>query len=84
LGRIYFNRKDYRRAEQAFERALELDPRLLPAYYQCALASIRNGKPEKGKQLLETFDRKRRLREPEPKPSPEVSGPVRQVSPQIP
>ncbi len=62
LGKLYFRRKEYARAEQSFEKALQLDPTLIGAYYEYGLACLRDGKPEKGKMLLETFDRKQALR----------------------
>lgn len=62
LGKLYFRRKEYERAEQSFEKALQLDPPLVGAYYEYGLACLRNGKPDKGKRLLETFDRKQALR----------------------
>ncbi len=62
LGKIYFQRKEFERAEQSFERAVRLDPELLGAYYEYGLTCLRNGESEKGKLLLETFNRKRALR----------------------
>jgi tetratricopeptide (TPR) repeat protein len=62
LGKFYLKRKELERAEQSFEKAIRFDPKLLGAYYQYGLACTRNGKPEKGRQLLETFNRRRALR----------------------
>jgi tetratricopeptide (TPR) repeat protein len=62
LGKVYFHRKEFERAEQFLEKAVQLDPMLSSAYYQYGLACLRNGKPEKGKMLLATFNRKRLLR----------------------
>jgi tetratricopeptide (TPR) repeat protein len=62
LGKFYLKRKELERAEQSFEKAIHFDPKLLGAYYQYGLACTRNGKPEKGRQLLETFNRRRALR----------------------
>jgi tetratricopeptide (TPR) repeat protein len=64
LGKLYLKRKELERAEQSFERAIQLDPKLLGAYYQCGLTCIRQGKSEKGKSLLETFNRRRTLHAP--------------------
>jgi tetratricopeptide (TPR) repeat protein len=61
LGKVYFQRKEFERAEQFLEKAVRLDPMLSSAYYQYGLACLRNGKQEKGKMLLETFSRKRVL-----------------------
>ena len=61
LGKLYFQRKDFERAEQSFEKAVRYDPLLLRAYYQYGLTCIRNGKSEKGRTLLDTFNRKRAL-----------------------
>jgi tetratricopeptide (TPR) repeat protein len=61
LGKLYFQRKDFERAEQSFENAVRYDPLLLRAYYQYGLMCIRNGKSEKGRMLLDTFNRKRAL-----------------------
>ncbi|PYV85955.1 MAG: hypothetical protein DMG05_21405 [Acidobacteria bacterium] len=61
LGKLYFQRKDFERAEQSFENAVRYDPLLLRAYYQYGLMCIRHGKSEKGRALLDTFNRKRAL-----------------------
>ena len=62
LGKLYLQQRDFVKAEQFLERALALDPALFRAYYQYGIACIRNGKTEKGKEMLETFNRKRALR----------------------
>jgi tetratricopeptide (TPR) repeat protein len=62
LGKFYLKRKELERAEQSFEKAILFDPKLVGAYYQYGLACTRNGKPEKGRQLLEIFNRRRALR----------------------
>jgi tetratricopeptide (TPR) repeat protein len=61
LGKLYFQRKEFDRAEESLEKAITLDPKLLRAYYQYGMTCLRNGKPEKGKMLLDTFKRKRAL-----------------------
>jgi tetratricopeptide (TPR) repeat protein len=61
LGKLYFQRKEFDRAEELLEKAVTLDPKLLRAYYQYGMTCLRNGKPEKGKMLLDTFNRKRAL-----------------------
>lgn len=62
LGKLYLQQRDFVKAEQFLEKALALDPALFRAYYQYGIACIRNGKTEKGKEMLETFNRKRALR----------------------
>jgi len=62
LGKLYFQRKEFDRAEQSFEAALRLDRTLVGAYYEYGLTCLRNGKPEKGKLLLDTFNRKQEER----------------------
>ncbi|PYV43619.1 MAG: hypothetical protein DMG06_09950 [Acidobacteria bacterium] len=61
LGKLYFQRREFDQAEQSFENAVRYDPQLLRAYYQYGLTCIRNGKSEKGRMLLNTFNRKRAL-----------------------
>lgn len=46
LGRAYFARGDYERAEQFFVRCLRLNPFCVPAYFHLTLASLRRGRPE--------------------------------------
>jgi tetratricopeptide (TPR) repeat protein len=62
LGKLYLQQRDFVKAEQFLEKALALDPSLVRAYYQYGIACIRNGKTEKGKEMLEIFNRKRALR----------------------
>ena len=62
LGKLYLQERDFVKAEQYLEKAISLDPSLFRAYYQYGLACLRNGKTEKGKEMLETFNRKRALR----------------------
>jgi tetratricopeptide (TPR) repeat protein len=62
LGKVCFQRRDYLKAEEALEKAISLDPSLTKAYYHYGMACLRLGKTEKGKELLETFNRKRTLR----------------------
>ncbi|MEW5976494.1 MAG: tetratricopeptide repeat protein [Acidobacteriota bacterium] len=62
LGKWYLKNGQPALAESSLERALELDPQLLGAYYQAALACLRNGKKDKGRALMEAFQKKRALR----------------------
>jgi len=62
LGKLYLQQRDFVKAEQYLEKAITLDPSLVRAYYQYGIACVRNGKTEKGKEMLETFNRKRALR----------------------
>src|SRR5262249_11994852 len=62
LGKLRFQQKDYAKAEEALEKAISLDPSLTKAYYHYGMTCLRLGKAEKGKELLETFSRKRTLR----------------------
>lgn len=62
LGRIRFSEGQYSRAESLFERAVDLDPSLDEAYYSWGLASIRTGKGEKGRAILDSHRRKSALR----------------------
>jgi tetratricopeptide (TPR) repeat protein len=64
MGKLYFQQAAYDRAEQSLEKAIQLDSRLLGAYYQYGLVCMRNGKPEKGKALLSTFHQKKELYAP--------------------
>jgi tetratricopeptide (TPR) repeat protein len=63
LGRLYFNRGNYRRAAEWLEQAVRYDPDLVQAYFQYGQACLQNGEEEKGKRLLETFRRRRALAE---------------------
>jgi len=65
LGKLYFHQSAFDRAEQCLEKAIELDPRLLGAYYQYGLVCMRNGKPNRGKTLLEAFRQKKELYSPD-------------------
>lgn len=64
LGKLYFQQASYDRAEQFLEKAIQLDSRLLGAYYQYGLACLRNGKTEKGNSLLKAFHEKKELYAP--------------------
>jgi tetratricopeptide (TPR) repeat protein len=64
LGKLYLQQEAYDRAEKSLEKAIQLDARLLGAYYQYGLVCMRNGKPEKGKTLLNTFQQKKELYAP--------------------
>ena len=64
LGKLYFQQAAYDRAEQSLEKAIQLDSRLLGAYYQYGLVCMRNGKPERGKAFLNTFHQKKELYAP--------------------
>jgi tetratricopeptide (TPR) repeat protein len=65
LGKLYFQQAANDRAEQALEKAIQLDSRLLGAYYQYGLVCMRNGKAERGKTFLNTFHQKKELYAPE-------------------
>ena len=65
LGKLYFQQAVYDRAEKSLEKAIQLDPRLMGAYYQYGLVCMRNGKPERGKTFLNTFHQKKELYAPE-------------------
>ena len=65
LGKLYFQQAAYDRAEQSLEKAIQLDSRLLGAYYQYGLVCMRNGKLEQGKAFLNTFHQKKELYTPE-------------------
>jgi len=65
LGKLYFQQAAYDRAGQSLEKAIQLDSRLLGAYYQYGLVCMRNGKPERGKAFLNTFQQKKELYAPE-------------------
>ncbi len=62
LGKWYLKNQELDLAEQSLERAIELDPHLLGAYYQYGLACTRNGKPGKGRELMTAFEQKKALR----------------------
>jgi tetratricopeptide (TPR) repeat protein len=62
LGKLYMQQREFGKAEQYLEKAISLDPSLFRAYYQYGIACLRNGKTEKGKEMVETFNRKRVLR----------------------
>jgi glycosyltransferase involved in cell wall biosynthesis len=47
LGRAYFARGDYERAERLFVGCLRLNPFCVPAYFCLTLASLRLGQPER-------------------------------------
>jgi tetratricopeptide (TPR) repeat protein len=62
LGKLYLQQREFGKAEQYLEKAISFDPSLFRAYYQYGMACLRNGKAEKGKEMIETFNRKRVLR----------------------
>jgi Flp pilus assembly protein TadD len=62
LGKWLLKEQDFELAEKSLQRAIELDPHLLGAYYQYGIACTRNGKPQKGQELMEAFQRKKALR----------------------
>jgi tetratricopeptide (TPR) repeat protein len=63
LGKWYLKNQEFDRAERSLQQAIELDPHLLGAYYQYGLACTRNGKTQKGQELMAAFQRKKALRE---------------------
>jgi tetratricopeptide (TPR) repeat protein len=75
LGKLYFQQAAYDRAEQSLEKAIQLDSRLLGAYYQYGLVCMRNGKTERGKTLLKTFNQKKELYAPEAAAAEPHAGP---------
>jgi tetratricopeptide (TPR) repeat protein len=81
LGKLYLKSKKFDRAEQSLEKAIRLDPMLPETYYQYGLACIRQGKREKGKSLLETFSRKRALRDSNRQAVPVTSASPSQLMP---
>jgi tetratricopeptide (TPR) repeat protein len=70
LGKLYLQQAAYDRAEKSLERAIQLDPKMLGAYYQYGLVCLRNGKPDRGKELLNLFHQKKELYAPVPAPEP--------------
>ena len=52
LGRIYFSLKDFNHAEQAFRKALEVDPQATPARVALAQLYVATGKQEKAEEDL--------------------------------
>jgi Tfp pilus assembly protein PilF len=75
LGKLYFQQAAYDRAEQSLEKAIQLDSRLLGAYYQYGLVCMRTGKPERGKAFLNIFNQKKELYEPEASAAEQHAGP---------
>ena len=63
LGKWHLKNQEFDLAEKSLRQAVELDPHLLGAYYQYGLACIRNGKTQKGQELMTAFQRKKALRE---------------------
>jgi tetratricopeptide (TPR) repeat protein len=63
LGKWYLKNHEFDLAERSLQQAIELDPHLLGAYYQYGLACTRNGKPQKGQELMAAFQCKKALRE---------------------
>lgn len=65
LGKLYFQQAAYNPAEKSLEKAIQLDSRLLGAYYQYGLVCMRNGNPDRGKAFLSIFQQKKELYTPE-------------------
>lgn len=63
LGKLYLAQRKYDLAEKNLEAAVRLDPSLHEAFYSYGLACVRNGKPEKGRQMLSSYQRKKALRD---------------------
>ena len=63
LGQLRLRERRFAEAEALLERAVELDPSLAEAHYSWGMACIRNGKPEKGRMILESHRRKLALRD---------------------
>ena len=53
LGKLRFAMHRYSEAESLLERAVQLNPLLAEAYYSWGLACVRNGKADKGREILE-------------------------------
>ncbi len=66
LGRIRFSSGRHAEAEALFEKAVRLDPLLTEAYYSWGLACMRNGKTERGLEILESHRKKAALRQGQP------------------
>lgn len=62
LGKLRLNHRQFPEAEQLLATAVALDPFLSEAYYSWGLACIRNGEPEKGRDILEGYQKRQALR----------------------
>ena len=62
-GKLRFAMRRYPEAESLLERAVQLNPSLAEAYYSWGLACVRNGKTEKGREILRSHRRKAALRQ---------------------
>jgi tetratricopeptide (TPR) repeat protein len=71
LGKWQLKNQEFAAAEASLERAIQLDPHLLGAYYQYGIACTRNGKTQKGQELMAAFQQKKALREAPPHAMPE-------------
>ncbi len=63
LGKMRLREEQYSEAETLFERAVRLDPFQSEAVYSWGLALVRNGKVEKGREILERHRKKTALRQ---------------------
>lgn len=63
LGKLRLSRHRYPEAELLLETAVRLDPSLAEAYYSWGLACVRNGKSDKGREILESHRKKAALRQ---------------------
>jgi tetratricopeptide (TPR) repeat protein len=63
LGKLYLKYRDYERAERYLERAVDLDPLLREAWYAYGTACVRNGKADRGRAILENYQRTKGLRD---------------------
>jgi len=64
MGKWHLKEQNFELAEKSLQRAIELDPHLLGAYYQYGIACTRNGKIQKGQELMAAFQKKKALRDP--------------------
>jgi tetratricopeptide (TPR) repeat protein len=62
LGKLHLKRRDYLGAERSLAKALQLDPLMQEAWYAYGLACVRSGKQDKGREVLESYQRKKALR----------------------
>lgn len=63
LGKLRLAMRRYPEAESLLERAVRLDPSLAEAYYSWGLACVRNGRADKGREILESHRQKAALRQ---------------------
>ena len=63
LGKLRLAMHRYPEAESLLETAVRLDPSLAEAYYSWGLACVRNGKSDKGREILESHRKKAALRQ---------------------